>query len=221
MKRFAAFVTACLVGLACMLASPAWSADKGGGIPEVVPEKHDFGWNRTAFYFGVLAGYGAQNVGVQGVNLGDADLQGGVAAGFNYRASPGLVVGIEGDLMLSQVKASTSLLGATISASNQYMGSIRARAGAPIGPALFYATGGLALTETKYGLSGIGGGATDKEFQFGWVAGLGLELEVSQALALRGEVLHYAFEDYKPFGAGVDASNEQTVFRAGLIIKLN
>jgi outer membrane immunogenic protein len=78
----------------------------------------------------------------------------------------------------------------TVTLSSNYLGTLRLRAGLASGPALFYATGGLAFTSLKGEVEGEG---SDSKSKTGWVLGGGIEYAFSTNWTARLQALHHRF----------------------------
>lgn len=212
-----AALAACLtiVMTAC---NPVFAADKSG--PEkfledvqAPPAK----WNRTAFYLGAVGGWGVADMQADTFQFSDAAPLAGGFAGVNIRlpSSP-LVLGLEADWVWTDIQATP---GAIVISKTSWLASVRPRLGLAVGPALFYATGGVAFTESKVTTE-----VTAKETMIGGVFGAGVEAELTKALFLRIEALHYVFPD-KDMSCGAEcifeSKNQHTTARVGLGFKLN
>lgn len=222
LKVLGAACAALLISLAsCM---PALAADKGGPVymePGPAPSMPNY--NRTGFYVGLLGGYDVQRLKADDFKFGEGSLSGGAMAGFNYNTGMGLVLGLEADYMLNSIKSSSSAGGVTVTASNHFLASVRARAGLPVGHALVYVTAGPAFTERKGSLQ-TGPFVSDfKDMQVGAVFGGGIETELTRTLFVRLEALHYVFPDKDVTGmAGAFTSAEQqSTARIAIGFKLN
>ena len=169
---------------------------------------------------------------------------GGIQAGAN-RQMGAWVAGLEFDLSESGIKGSTSatvpLTGGatgtdtlTQSDSFELLGSTRARIGYLVWPdVLIYGTGGLAWTrmvqttnETTVVTSGGTSSASSDasmNWEFGWVAGLGVETRLWNSNWLgRIEYLHYDFGDSGSSGLTSSSGHLTTdVVRAGLSYKFD
>lgn len=153
--------------------------------------------NDAAFnglYFGGQVGYDSykNNIddGVNALSLGAQGVEGGIFAGYNYRVN-NFVVGLEGQLGLSDAKNHLTVGGDTLTTSARESYGITARAGALVGEGtLAYVHGGWVNTrfKTKDALG------SDSEHLNGWKVGVGLETLVSQNVSLRAE---YAYSDYE------------------------
>lgn len=137
-------------------------------------------------------------------------------AGFNYQTGS-LVLGLEGDFSYFRLRASSAgtfpfpstlaggVLGpptltfsATTEISTDWLLTVRPRAGFAVGNALFYATGGLAVTNEKVSqiagvLSGASFTSTISETRVGWTVGGGLEYMLTPNWTIRAEYLHLDF----------------------------
>jgi outer membrane immunogenic protein len=175
-------------------------------------------WYRTGFYVGAFGGYDSTILEAEGVNLGNGELMAGPFIGWGTRLPNGIYTGLEVDWAATKVSGSTDVGGVTLTASHQHLISARARVGMPLGPVMPFVTFGGAWQQTKIDVASL----RDTEWQFGIVAGGGLEWEFTRALFVRAELLHYMFKkDDAPFSAFVDSENSHTVGRAAVGFKLN
>jgi opacity protein-like surface antigen len=216
-----AAIAACLLLIAC----PADAADPGPWSPPApFPSMEDIKappavHNRSAFYVGAVAGLDVAQIEAATFKFSDAAWLAGGFVGFNVRfpASP-FLIGVEGDYVFTDVKASPGML---VVATTHYLASVRARAGVGVGPALLYVTAGPAFTENKLVIPG----ATDKTFQIGAALGAGVEAELTKALFVRLEAIHYMFPDNDSTNCGPSclytSKDQQTTVRAAVGFKLN
>jgi outer membrane immunogenic protein len=219
---FRAAVAACL--LISLIAVPivALAADPGPYSPlpslediKAPPAVH----NRSGFYVGILAGGDIAQLETAGLKFSDTAWAAGGMAGLNVRlpASP-FVIGLEGDYLFTDVRASPGLL---VVSTTHYLASVRTRAGVAIGPAFLYLTGGVAFTQNKLAVPG----ATDNSTLIGAAYGAGAEAELTKALFLRLEAIHYAFPDNDSTSCGVaclyTSKDQQTTVRGAIGFKLN
>lgn len=134
---------------------------------------------------------------------------GGVLAGWNG-SSGTLVYGLEGDVLFGNTRGGASFSGAAIpdlapnglttSASRRIgtTGSLRARLGTTLGEdLLFYATGGVAVADTRGNADVVVNGAPTvawtgqrNQARWGWTIGAGAEFKLTSAISLRGEYLY-------------------------------
>lgn len=157
--------------VAAASASSAFAADlpRRGSAPvlPVMASAPAFSW--TGFYLGAQAGYGfsgTNNLSVNGTpgafanlgNLAPRGFRGGLMAGYNWQfAGTPFLAGVEGDINIGGLerKLAGTAAALTYSASSKVGvdGSLRARLGFTFDRALIYATGGLAMADSKYTLA--------------------------------------------------------------------
>jgi outer membrane immunogenic protein len=146
--------------------------------PEVVYNPAS-AYNWTGAYVGAQVGYGwgtAKNAG----NSFDANgVVGGAYAGYNFLATPGFLLGVEGDINASGMSGKS----AGVTVSNGWNGTIRGRAGVAIDRFLVYGTGGLAVG----GVEVKSGGSKDSATQVGYTLGGGVEAGITQNVTARVE----------------------------------
>lgn len=141
---------------------------------------------------------------------------GGLQAGYNWQRGA-FVVGVEADIDASSFRAShdTGVLpdpgGAGLgtyqfiyTVKQDWLATIRGRAGFTVQNWLLYVTGGAAWTnisQTGHAefISACGGGpacttnASSSTTKLGWVAGAGFEYKLNRNWSVRAEYLHYDF----------------------------
>jgi opacity protein-like surface antigen len=211
-------------GLSYKLDAPFVSASAAGAPGTMpifkAPARVAAPWSWSGFYLGAHAGYGwgrdpfnkslLEVVSLSGVD--SRGFVGGFQAGGNWQ-SGAFVGGLEIDLSGTGIKGSTSntvflpggTAAATLTDKIDELGSARARLGYLATPSvLLYGTGGLAWTRfvqtADTQVTGGGGTTTSTtatpSWQFGWVAGLGVETRLWDTNWLgRIEYLHYDFGD--------------------------
>jgi len=187
----------------------AQAADLGGYAPPPPPTYFD---PRSALIWtglngGLNAGYSSSwdltgedsvfpynGVALEHLHSRTSGFTGGGQIGYNYQMGH-LVVGIEADFSyvdLSRTK--TSLSGAvTEDISGNFIGTLRPRVGVAFGPALLYATGGLAYGSVDTTITGNTANtlrASNTNTRVGWAAGAGAEYALNRSLSLRLEYLH-------------------------------
>ena len=177
----------------------------------------------SGFYAGISGGYGWGTTGVSPAvpggqnnnNSGGWTLGG--QAGYNMDMG-GFVLGGEADLQWANIGYSEPIVGGTFEARTDFFGTLRARAGVPVGQVMPYATVGVA-----YGR----GTATEKTAinssqsanHFGWTAGLGLEAQATSNLSFKAEYLYVDLgtQAYNSLPRGNrDITQRFSVVRAGL-----
>lgn len=140
----------------------------------------------TGGYVGGQLGYA--NVDVDGTD-GDGPF-GGLHAG--YQSDMGTwVVGGEVDYDFADIELDG---GGTI----DNIARLKLRGGYDMGNTLFYATAGAAYAEADVGGSNFS--------DWGWLAGIGLDVKLSQAVSVGGELLYHQFDDFDDTGLDVDAT---------------
>ena len=215
-----------VLGALCALLAltvPALSADKGGPIfvdGPVAPAGPN--WHRSGFYIGMLAGYDSQQLKADDFKFGETAFVGGAMAGYNWNAG-GLVWGLEADYIFTGVTSKTTTGGFTVSGTNHFLASARARVGVPIGPALLYVTGGPAFTEKKSSLQAGPFVSDSRDLLVGAALGGGLEAELTRTMFMRLEAIHYVFpnKDVGGDAGAFVARDQQTTVRVGVGFKLN
>jgi outer membrane immunogenic protein len=141
--------------------------------------------------------------------------------GYNHRL-PGLVIGGEADLGLTDISGSQSAAGFTIRGSTKYLGSVRGRIGKAMGDSMLYATAGIAMTDGRVSVDDVG--SASKNRINGWVYGAGFESFIFGNMGIRLEALRY---EWRPEGLTSDAidtgklKSHDTHVRAGLVFRLN
>lgn len=190
------------------IATSAASADLGqADIPQPLPPQgavadiiHDWGGG----YLGVVGGGAIGEVETQtgsGTLFSETPLRGGLAgvtAGYNIQ-NGNMVYGIEADVSWAKVKGDQACEGfpaQNCSFQLGWQGTARARVGVAMDRTLLYLTGGLAVAEGKGGVDPLLGAidGEDKQTYFGYVAGVGAEYAMTDALSFKAE---YLYTDYK------------------------
>jgi hypothetical protein len=177
----------------------------------------------TGAYLGINAGAALGDVALGALATSEHSVASfGAAAGFNVRFGP-LVGGIEGDAAPLGWDSSVGLSGSgEASLSADWRGTLRARLGVPVGPALLYATAGYGWSAATLSWRAAGGGRDTVETSLhGPVYGLGVEAYLLPRITLRIEALRFSpLEERLSLEGGleevraIDASD--TVVRAGL-----
>jgi outer membrane immunogenic protein len=176
-----------------------------------------FTW--TGFYVGVNAGYGWND----GTNVtfpdgtvistngnDDGGFVGGAQIGYNYQIGS-FVVGLEGDIQYADFgdnRYDFGTAGIFEDGSDDWFGTVRARAGVAFDRALVYATGGFAFADDRAG----------------WTLGGGLEYAFTNNLTAKVEGLYVNLEDQDFTFNGLTFSSEEQEFgvvRAGLNYKFS
>ena len=190
------------------------AADLGyPAIPDslIAPPAISTAYDWSGFYAGFNLGYGIGNEdpvdltafpGGAGVTFGTIapeGILGGVQAGVNIQHD-GLVFGLEGDLQLSdfagEAGSTASGITTTAATSVDWFGTLRPRIGFATGPALIYATGGLAFGDLNGTVNAVGAGgetgqlSTGDEMALGYAVGGGVEYALNDMVSIKGEYLY-------------------------------
>ncbi|WIY52317.1 porin family protein [Devosia sp. YIM 151766] len=148
----------------------------------------------SGFYAGVSGGHGwGTTTNAPALPGGTADNNSngwtiGGQLGYNMDMG-GFVLGGEADLQWANIGYSEPIAGGTFTARTDLFGTLRARAGIPIGQVMPYGTVGVA-----YGRGSATVDTTISSTQtanhFGWAAGVGLEAQATANLSLKAEYLY-------------------------------
>ncbi|MHA6296949.1 outer membrane protein [Devosia sp. CAU 1758] len=213
--------------LALIVASaPAHAADLnwGGNTSPVYSPTSVMQWN--GFYAGVSGGYGwgttinspALPGGVTDNNSGGWSL--GAQAGYNMDMG-GFILGGEADLQWANIGYAEPIAGGTFEARTDFYGTLRARAGVPIGQVMPYATLGVAYGRgTAQENTGVV--VWQSANHIGWTAGLGLEAQATANLSFKAEYLYVDLGKQTYAGLPVgnrDITQRFSVVRAGVNYK--
>ncbi|SMQ75689.1 outer membrane immunogenic protein [Devosia lucknowensis] len=180
----------------------------------------------TGFYAGVSGGYGWGTTGITPANPGGQvnNNSGGWTlggqAGYNVDMG-GFVLGGEADLQWANIGYSEPIGGGTFTAKTDMFGTLRARAGVPVGQVMPYATLGVAYGR---GSATVDTGVTTTQTanHFGWTAGVGLEAQATNNLSFKAEYLYVDLgsQAYNGLGIGArDVTQRFSVVRAGVNYK--
>ncbi|MBJ3786788.1 outer membrane protein [Devosia sediminis] len=182
----------------------------------------------TGFYAGVSGGYAwgtTVNTPVLAGGATDNNASGwtlGGQAGYNMDMG-GFVLGGEADLQWANIGYTHTLPGGEkFEAKTDFFGTLRARAGVPIGQVMPYATLGVAYGR---GSATVDTGITSTKTanHFGWTAGVGLEAQATANLSFKAEYLYVDLgaQPYNglPTVGNRDIGQRFSVVRAGLNYK--
>ncbi len=197
----------------CLLPVVAMAADMSARAPFKAPVFVTAAPSWTGFYVGAHAGYGWGDFEASDVDpvfraLIDEDLNhtpdGGVFglhAGYNYQVGD-IVFGVEGDGSYATIKGDVfydfPLLGGTFTDQQtskiDALFSARARVGYAFGPALVYATGGVATARVAStftaSLFGQSLSTSDQKWHVGYTVGGGVEYKLAPNWSTRVEYLY-------------------------------
>ena len=158
--------------------------------------------NWSGFYIGAMGGYGEENTSDQFAIKGGF---GGGTIGYNWQFGQ-FVAGIEGDGAFADINNSVTAVfpgvgSLTASAKVDALGTVRGRFGVAFDQVLLYGTAGLALADTKIGVSGLGVNLSDSKTMTGWTAGAGIEWMFLPHWSVKGEYLYRSFSSQTFFAA--------------------
>jgi high affinity Mn2+ porin len=157
-------------------------------------------------------------------------LIGGVQAGYNYRSSSGLLVGVEADISFPNYFTSNKIVSSLTTANSSvveawdHVGTARGRLGYAGGSWLFYATGGLAWASERFTNTPAAG--NDEKIlntRLGWAAGAGLEYGFAPDWSVKLEYLYSRFDDANvrfPSGTQYTSTLDFQSLRVGLNRKI-
>jgi outer membrane immunogenic protein len=159
-------------------------------VPTVAPV-----YNWGGIYFGVNGGYdytystwnNSLGASTGSFHPGGFLIGGTLGANFQYGA---WVFGLEGDIDWTNVTGNSSAgpcVGITCTTAQNYLGTIRGRAGYAWDRVLFFLTAGGAFGNINAGATTLG---TQNFNNFGWTAGGGIEFAVAQNWTAKVEYLY-------------------------------
>ncbi|MGE3364117.1 MAG: outer membrane protein [Rhizobiaceae bacterium] len=203
------------VSLLALAAAPALAADAIESIPEpAVPMEEPPLATWTGPYAGIQLGYGFAGEANEPGNQIDTDgFVGGAFAGYNAELGNGIVAGVEGDVNYSGIEGDN----AGTSVKSGVDGSLRGRLGYAVSPNILpYVTAGGAAQSLK----ATEGGVSDRNTMFGWTAGAGVDVKLSENVFVRGE---YRYTDFgsESFTTGsgtrdIDSADNRVQFGIGM-----
>jgi outer membrane immunogenic protein len=198
--------------------STAFAADLGI-VQQPAPAAYTSGaFDWSGFYAGANLGYGWTELEDNGLTLDGIDgILGGVQVGYNYDFG-GFVLGLEGDIQLSDMNFTQDLGGATGGIGVDYFGTLRARAGVAVDRFMPYVTGGVAWARGAYSISAPGISVELEDNFVGWTVGGGVEYAVTDNVTVKGEYLYADFGE-ADFGTGDDVNFTSHIVRAGVNFK--
>jgi outer membrane immunogenic protein len=164
-------------------------------------------YNWSGFYLGANGGGGWGTSTWD--SAGSFNVSGGVAGGTlggNWQLGHA-VLGVEGDADWSSLKGSTTSPGcpAGCTTSNDWLATVRGRAGYAFDRVMPYVTGGLALGDIKAATPGLAGAS---QTNAGWTAGGGVEFALTNNWTAKAEYLHVDLGNMNcGFNCGPTASN--------------
>jgi outer membrane immunogenic protein len=220
--------------LSLFAATPAaWAADlpvappqaPAAYVPVVAPV-----YNWSGVYIGINGGYAFGNSNWNGTpGTGDFNVNGGLVGGtvgINFQ-SGSVVYGLEGDGDWTNIQGSTSnggCAGGICQTSNDWLTTFRGRIGYAFDRVLVYGTAGGAAGDVKATstIPGIATASTDST-EFGWTAGGGVEVALTENVTVKGEYLFVDLSNgaFNSLGLNIPVQFDASIVRAGLNFKFN
>lgn len=222
MKRSGIALLAAIALTTTAHAADLWNGGGGNASPIYSPVSATQ-W--SGFYAGVSGGHGWGTTTVAPAITGGIEnnsggwLIGG-QAGYNMDMG-GFVLGGEADLQWSNIGYSEPIAGGTFTAKTDFFGTLRARAGVPIGQVMPYGTVGLAYGRAS-ATEETGISATQSNNHIGWTAGVGIEAQATANLSIKAEYLYVDLgsQSYNQLlGGARDIGQRFGVVRAGVNYK--
>ena len=200
---------------------PARAADLSvAPIYKAPPQVAAPAYNWSGFYVGVNGGGGWGTSGWD--STGSFNLSGAVVggtAGTNWQIGHA-VLGLEGDVDWSSLKGTATTLAcpAGCTTNNDWLATVRGRAGYAFDRFLPYVTAGLAVGDIAATVPGFPAGSVTSA---GWTIGAGIEYGLVSNVSIKAEYLYVNLSDFNcGFNCGLAANGNVTfnanVFRAGL-----
>jgi outer membrane immunogenic protein len=177
--------------LSATLAAGLAIATAAAAAADLGPKDYS-GWPARSFAVGWAGPYVGATLGYEWSNVANnparpRGLAAGLEAGFDWQSGT-FVYGGEIDISFSAADDTF----APWQFSNPWFGTVRGRAGAAINNVLLFGTAGFAYGE----LTGtISGNFSESHTSFGWVAGLGGELSLTQNWSAKAEWLYLDLAD--------------------------
>lgn len=150
-------------------------------------------WSWTGPYLGLQGGYAWG-----GETINNNGWTGGAYAGYNFQTSNNIVIGVEGDLSLTNKSGTGTGAFTGTTAGNPWNSTVRGRLGYAFDRFLVYGTGGLAVGGVKATTATTSESAT----RVGWVAGAGIEAALTDTVTGRVEFRHTDLGTENFTGAG-------------------
>jgi outer membrane immunogenic protein len=133
----------------------------------------------------------------------------GLTTGFNVQ-NGGLLLGLEGDISATDKKGSAVAFPPNAAFSSEvkerWLSTFRGRIGYARDNWLFYATGGGALANVEHGIASPAGQISGQQWHWGWTAGAGVEVKLSQDWSAKLEYLYVGLQDKSYFNPAPSAA---------------
>jgi outer membrane immunogenic protein len=215
-----------LLTLGALLAAPsAFAADLSvAPLYKAPPAAMAPAYNWSGFYLGINGGggWGHSTWDARGANINTSGGLVGGTAGYNWQLGSA-VLGVEGDIDWANLKGTgtSTQCPAGCTTSDNWLSTVRGRAGYAFGTVLPYVTGGLAVGDIHASTPGFAGATTTNA---GWALGGGVEVALPGNWSAKAEYLHV---DLGSFNCGTNCgptptdnvSMHDNVVRAGVNYK--
>jgi outer membrane immunogenic protein len=151
-----------------------------------------YGWADSELDFGLTPSHI--------VTFDDNGFVGGAYAGYNFQFTNGVVVGIEGDAILSSISTRNvpgvtpagPVAGYRYGSDQEWAASFRARLGYAMDRVLPFVTAGISVASYEHFQTGTAPFSESKTYG-GWAIGAGLEFAATDHLIIRSE---YRYSDF-------------------------
>jgi len=222
MKRFSTALLAFVALSGSAYAADLWSNPSANTAP-VFSGVSATQW--TGFYAGVSGGYGWGTTTIApafgATNNNNSGWTLGGHAGYNMDMG-GFVLGGEADLQWANIGHSETIPQGNFTARTDMFGTLRARAGIPIGQVMPFATLGVAYGRGSATIDNGGASTTQAANHVGWTAGVGIEAQATANLSIKAEYLYVDLgsQAYNNIGLGNrDIAQRFSTVRAGVSYK--
>jgi len=122
----------------------------------------------------------------------------GVTTGTNFQTG-NLVLGYEGDISGTGKKGTAFEFPPSAAFSNEvrerWLSTLRGRVGYAQDNWLFYVTGGAAVANVEHTIVGPPGAISERHWHWGWSAGGGIEVKITQDWSAKVEYLYVGLQD--------------------------
>jgi len=206
----------------------ASAADLPARMPVKAPVIVETIYTWTGPYIGIVGGGGwaesnfrSNNGAIRGNTSPDGGFVGGTL-GYNWQFNNSFVVGLEGDIAWAGIRGSkTCAVGLTCKADQDWIGTVRGRLGYAAGSALFYVTGGYAVSDVKAKLTTANLSASQTKTRNGWTVGGGVEVGFWNNWSAKAEYLYADYGNENYFGGGspfvrTKVKFNESLFRVGI-----
>lgn len=177
-----------------LLSTSVMAADLIIDEPAAVIPTSAFDW--SGFYVGAHAGWATGSVLADPIDAPDETTATGwllgVQAGANAQFDT-FVLGVEGDIAWTNITNEDEILLPAYGLTDvNWLASLRGRAGVAFDQVLLYATAGIAGAGVTFNDLDAAEGSLDGT-HFGWTAGIGAEVAITETISAKVEYLYYDF----------------------------